>query len=78
VFLPRNIPHGFRSIGGPAATLLIATPGGLDEYFADLHAAINANADPAEVRRSRRRTASSRPDRQRGAPASVTPLHWMP
>jgi hypothetical protein len=50
VFLPRNIPHGFRSIDGPATTLLIATPGGLDEYFADLHAAIKANADPAEVR----------------------------
>jgi hypothetical protein len=45
VFLPRNIPHGLRSIDGPATTLLIVTPGGLDEYFADLHAAINANAD---------------------------------
>ena len=50
VFLPRNIPHGLRSIDGPATTLVIATPGGLDEYFADLHAAITANADPAELR----------------------------
>jgi len=50
VFLPRNVPHGLRSIDGPATTLVIATPGGLDEYFADLHAAINANADAAELR----------------------------
>jgi mannose-6-phosphate isomerase-like protein (cupin superfamily) len=50
VFLPRNVPHRLRSIDGPATTLVIATPGGLDEYFADLHAAIDANADPAELR----------------------------
>jgi quercetin dioxygenase-like cupin family protein len=50
VFLPRNVPHGLWSIDGPATTLVIATPGGLDEYFADLHAAIAANADPAELR----------------------------
>jgi hypothetical protein len=33
VFLPRNLPHVFRSVGGPATALLIVTPGGLDEYF---------------------------------------------
>ncbi len=49
VFLPRNVPHGLRSIDGPATTLVIATPGGLDEYFAAIHAALNANADPAEL-----------------------------
>jgi mannose-6-phosphate isomerase-like protein (cupin superfamily) len=49
VFLPRNLPHTFRSIGGPATALLMVTPGGLDEYFAELHAALNANADPAEI-----------------------------
>jgi mannose-6-phosphate isomerase-like protein (cupin superfamily) len=49
VFLPRNVPHALRSVDGPATTLVIATPGGLDEYFADLHAAISANADPAEL-----------------------------
>jgi mannose-6-phosphate isomerase-like protein (cupin superfamily) len=49
VFLPRNLPHTFRSIGGPAAALLMVTPGGLDEYFAELHATLNANADPAEI-----------------------------
>ncbi len=49
VFLPRNLPHVSRSIGRPATALLMVTPGGLDEYFAELHAALNANADPAEI-----------------------------
>jgi mannose-6-phosphate isomerase-like protein (cupin superfamily) len=50
VFLPRNLPHVFRSVGGPATALLIVTPGGLDEYFAELSAALAANADAARVR----------------------------
>jgi quercetin dioxygenase-like cupin family protein len=50
VFLPRNVPHGFRSVGGPATALLIATPGGLDEYFAELHAALDGNADAAGLK----------------------------
>jgi hypothetical protein len=45
---PRHI-H-FRSVGGPATALLIVTPGGLDEYFAELSAALAANADAAQVR----------------------------
>jgi quercetin dioxygenase-like cupin family protein len=50
VFLPRGLPHSFRSIGEETATgLLIVTPGGLDEYFADLHAALTGNADRAEI-----------------------------
>ncbi len=49
VFLPRALPHVFRSLGGPATALLMVTPGGLDEYFAELHAALTANADPAEI-----------------------------
>ena len=49
VFLPRNLPHTFRSIGDPATALLIVTPGGLDEYFAELHAALNAGGGPAEI-----------------------------
>jgi mannose-6-phosphate isomerase-like protein (cupin superfamily) len=49
VFLPRNLPHTFRSIGGPATALLIVTPGGLDEYFAELHATLKTNSDPAEI-----------------------------
>ena len=51
VFLPRNLPHAFRSVGGPVTALLIVTPGGLDSYFAELHAALQANAGPAEVKR---------------------------
>jgi len=40
-----------RSVGGPVTALLIVTPGGLDSYFAELHAAMRSNADPAEVKR---------------------------
>ena len=46
VFLPRNLPHAFRSVGGPMTALLIVPPGGLDSYFAELHAAPRSNADP--------------------------------
>jgi hypothetical protein len=49
VFLPRGLPHVFRSVGGSATTLLIVTPGGLDDYFAELSAALRANAGSAEV-----------------------------
>ena len=49
VFLPRNLPHTFRAIGGTATGLLIITPGGLDEYFAELHTALSRNADRAEI-----------------------------
>jgi mannose-6-phosphate isomerase-like protein (cupin superfamily) len=51
VFLPRNLPHTFRSVGGPATALLIVTPGGLDSYFAELHVALQTNGDPAEIKR---------------------------
>jgi mannose-6-phosphate isomerase-like protein (cupin superfamily) len=50
VFLPRHLPHVFRSVGGQATALLIVTPGGLDEYFAELSAALAANADATQVR----------------------------
>ena len=50
MFLPRNLPHVFRSMGGPATALLIVTPGGLDEYFAELSAALAANADSGQVK----------------------------
>jgi quercetin dioxygenase-like cupin family protein len=49
VFLPRNLPHVFRSVGGPAKALLLVTPGGLDEYFAELHTALSSDAGPAEI-----------------------------
>jgi quercetin dioxygenase-like cupin family protein len=42
VFLPRDVPHGFRvSEAGPGRTLLILAPGGFDEFVADL-------AEPAD------------------------------
>ena len=37
-------------MGGPATALLIVTPGGLDEYFEELSAALAAHADTAKVR----------------------------
>jgi len=43
VFLPRQVPHTFHPNGDETTVLLIGTPGGLDEYFRDLHLA----ADPA-------------------------------
>lgn len=34
IFLPRNIPHGFRVVGGsPAKYLVLATPGGFDRFI---------------------------------------------
>jgi quercetin dioxygenase-like cupin family protein len=51
VFLPCNMPHAFRSVAGPVTGLLIVTPGGLESYFAEPHAAMRSNADPAEVKR---------------------------
>lgn len=50
-FLPRNVPHAFRSVGGPARVLLIVTPGGLDEFFAARDAAMAAGAGRAEIMR---------------------------
>jgi quercetin dioxygenase-like cupin family protein len=53
VFLPRRIPHALRSVDGPARLLIIAVPGGLEEYFAAMHAARGAGADPDELARVR-------------------------
>jgi mannose-6-phosphate isomerase-like protein (cupin superfamily) len=50
VFLPRNLPHVFRTVGGPATALLIITPGGLDTYFDELTAALAANEGTARIR----------------------------
>ena len=48
VFLPRNLPHTFSSAQRPATVLLIAVPGGLDEYFRDLHHAAS-NDEIAQI-----------------------------
>lgn len=55
VFLPRRVPHEFASVNGPARVLIIASPGGLDEYFAALRTAHEAGADPDELARIRAR-----------------------
>jgi mannose-6-phosphate isomerase-like protein (cupin superfamily) len=39
VFLPRGRPHRFRAAGPPARLLLIAVPGGIENYFGEIHAA---------------------------------------
>jgi quercetin dioxygenase-like cupin family protein len=44
VFLPRGRPHRFWAAGLSARLLLIAVPGGIEDYFA----AINAAASDAE------------------------------
>lgn len=40
VFLPRGVPHRFRSEGGPARVLLMAVPAGIEDYFAEINAAV--------------------------------------
>jgi mannose-6-phosphate isomerase-like protein (cupin superfamily) len=47
VFLPRGVPHAFHSVRGAVTLLLIAVPGGIEEYFRDLHHA----AGDREVKR---------------------------
>ncbi len=39
VFLPRGRPHQFWAAGRPARLLLIAVPGGIENYFAEINAA---------------------------------------
>jgi mannose-6-phosphate isomerase-like protein (cupin superfamily) len=49
VFLPRDLAHTFRSVGGAATGLLIVAPGGLDQYFAELHAVLTTSGDRSEI-----------------------------
>jgi quercetin dioxygenase-like cupin family protein len=39
VFLPRGVPHHFTIDTGAATVLLIATPGGIEDYFRKISAA---------------------------------------
>lgn len=39
VFLPRGYPHRFWATGQPARLLLIAGPGGIEDYFREINAA---------------------------------------
>ena len=43
--LPRGRPHTFGSVDGPARVLLVITPGGLDEFFAERDILLAAGAD---------------------------------
>jgi len=47
VFLPRSRPHQFWAIGQPARLLLIAVPGGIEDYFQRI---TNASDDEARHR----------------------------
>jgi mannose-6-phosphate isomerase-like protein (cupin superfamily) len=44
VFLPRGRPHRFWSTGQPARLLLIAVPGGIEDYFRQINAAATDDA----------------------------------
>ncbi len=41
VFLPRGRPHRFWATGQPARLLLIAVPGGIEDYFRQINNARN-------------------------------------
>jgi hypothetical protein len=61
VFLPRSRPHRFWAPGPPARLLLIAVPGGIEDYFLQ----INAAASDQERRQvGERYGIPSCPDRQ--------------
>ncbi len=45
-FLPRGLPHTFRSVDGPATILFLITPGHLDDVFRLREHAV----DPTQVR----------------------------
>lgn len=44
-FMPRGLPHTFRSLNGPATILFLITPGHLDDFFRLREHAV----DPAQV-----------------------------
>ena len=45
VFLPHGVPHSYDVVHGPARKLIIAFPGGIEDFFDDL---VNG-ADPATI-----------------------------
>jgi mannose-6-phosphate isomerase-like protein (cupin superfamily) len=48
VFLPRGRPHRFWAAGAAARLLLIAVPGGIEDYFAEINAAAS-DAERARI-----------------------------
>ena len=50
VFGPRNIPHGFKVLGdAPARMLLLCTPGGFDQFVAEMSEPTPAPPDMAKL-----------------------------
>lgn len=48
-FLPRNIPHGFRTEGAvPSRSLLLATPGGFEQFVREL-SSVEAPSGPPDM-----------------------------
>jgi quercetin dioxygenase-like cupin family protein len=48
VFLPRNIPHGFRVVGtSPARFLVLTTPGGFEGFFMEVGRPASTRTLPA-------------------------------
>ena len=45
VFLPRAVPHAYEVAEGPASKLILAAPGGIEDFFEDL----GAGASPDEL-----------------------------
>lgn len=49
VFLPRGRPHRFWAVGPAARLLLIAVPGGIEDYFREINAA-SSDAERGRIR----------------------------
>lgn len=50
-FMPRGLPHTFRSLDGPATILFLVTPGHLDDFFRLREHAVNSAQVADLVRR---------------------------
>ena len=45
VFLPRNIPHGFR-VDAPTRLLMVVTPGGFEQFAVEMGESVQENVQP--------------------------------
>src|SRR4051812_48112312 len=45
VFLPRNIPHGFK-VDAPSRLLLMTTPGGFEQFTIEMGDPVQENVEP--------------------------------
>ncbi len=47
VYGPRGVPHAFRNLGeGPGRMLVVATPGGVEDFFVGLSKIVNRGGRP--------------------------------